>query len=69
MVFVSNIFGKGWFAFCLRSYLHLHGHLSFFCSPVFPAITAWTEYFSEESVSPVNATAMQLSVMFMVFAL
>ena len=68
-VFVSNMLGKRWFAFCLRSYLHLSSHLSFFCSPVSLAITAWTEYCSEESVSPVNATAMHLSVMLMVFAL
>ena len=44
-------------------------HLAFFCSPAFLAITVWMEYSLEEFVSPVNAMAMQLSVIFTAFAL
>lgn len=43
--------------------------LSFLCSPVSLAITVWMEYSLEEFVNPVNATAMQLSVIVKAFAL
>lgn len=56
-VYVSNRLGR-WFS-----------SLSFLCSPASLAITAWMEYSLEEFVSPVNATAMQLSVIFKAFAL
>lgn len=55
-VCVSNRLGR-WFS-----------SLSFLCSPASLAITVWMEYSSEAFVSPVNATAMQLSVIFKAFA-
>lgn len=44
-------------------------HVSLSCSPASLAITVWMEYSSEEFVSPVIATATQLNVIFMAFAL
>lgn len=53
----------------VQSGLHQLGPLSFFYSPASLATTVWMEYSLEEFVNPVNATAMQLSVIFMAFAL